>query len=109
MKIGTDSNGTVRLTGDAIPEEFNGAKLAVHDLSDEQEAAYALLPADRAGTTFDGKTFTAVPAPAPSYADQRRAEYPVIGDQLDAIWKGGADADAMRASVQAVKKKYPKP
>jgi hypothetical protein len=42
------------------------------------------------------------------YRDKRAAEYPAIGDQLDAIWKGGADLDAMRAQIMAVKAKYPK-
>ena len=42
------------------------------------------------------------------YAVRRAAEYPPIADQLDALWKGGADAEAMRAKVQAVKAKYPK-
>ena len=39
---------------------------------------------------------------------KRVAEYPPIGDQLDALWKGGAEAEAMLAKVQAVKAKYPK-
>lgn len=43
-----------------------------------------------------------------SYAEKRRREYPPIGDQLDAFWKGGAEAEAMKAKVQAVKNKYPK-
>ena len=43
------------------------------------------------------------------YRQQRAAEYPSIGDQLDALWKGGADATEMLAKVQAVKTKYPKP
>jgi hypothetical protein len=43
------------------------------------------------------------------YAIKRAAEYPPIGDQLDALWKGGAEAEAMLAKVQAVKAKYPKP
>lgn len=43
------------------------------------------------------------------YAQKRREEYPPITDQLDAIWKGGADLDAMRAQVLSVKAKYPKP
>ena len=42
------------------------------------------------------------------YKYQRAAEYPPIGDQLDALWKGGAEAEAMLAKVQAVKQKYPK-
>jgi hypothetical protein len=39
---------------------------------------------------------------------KRMAEYPSIGDQLDALWKGGAAAEAMLAQVMAVKAKYPK-
>lgn len=43
-----------------------------------------------------------------AYIAKRQAEYPPIGDQLDAIWKGGQDAASMLARVQAVKEKYPK-
>lgn len=43
------------------------------------------------------------------YRRDRAAEYPSIGDQLDALWKGGDAATAMLAQVQAVKAKYPKP
>lgn len=43
-----------------------------------------------------------------AYIAKRAAEYPPIGDQLDALWKGGAEAEAMLAKVQAVKAKYPK-
>jgi hypothetical protein len=45
---------------------------------------------------------------ANSYKDKRVAEYPFIGDQLDALWKGGDAATEMLAKVQAVKAKYPK-
>jgi hypothetical protein len=45
---------------------------------------------------------------AHAYIAKRAAEYPSIGDQLDALWKGGAEAEAMLAKVQAVKQKYPK-
>lgn len=43
-----------------------------------------------------------------AYKRQRAAEYPPIGDQLDALWKGGDAAAEMLAKVQAVKNKYPK-
>ena len=46
---------------------------------------------------------------AQTYARNRAAEYPPIGDQLDALWKGGDAAAEMLATVQAVKAKYPKP
>ena len=45
---------------------------------------------------------------AQAYARSRASEYPPIGDQLDALWKGGEEAAAMLAKVQAVKAKYPK-
>lgn len=45
---------------------------------------------------------------ANAYKAKRAAEYPPIGDQLDALWKGGAEAEAMLAKVQAIKNKYPK-
>ena len=43
-----------------------------------------------------------------AYKSKRAAEYPPIGDQLDALWKGGDVATEMLAKVQAVKTKYPK-
>ena len=42
------------------------------------------------------------------YQRLRAPEYPPIGDQLDALWKGGDAAAEMLAKVQAVKAKYPK-
>ena len=47
-------------------------------------------------------------ANAQAYKTKRAAEYPPIGDQLDALWKGGDAAAEMLAKVQAVKAKYPK-
>jgi hypothetical protein len=43
-----------------------------------------------------------------AYKYKRATEYPPIGDQLDALWKGGEAAAEMLAKVQAVKSKYPK-
>jgi hypothetical protein len=43
-----------------------------------------------------------------AYKAKRQAEYPAIGDQLDALWKGGDAASEMLEKVQAVKTKYPK-
>jgi len=45
---------------------------------------------------------------AHAYIVKRQAEYPPMGDQLDALWKGGEAAAEMLAKVQAVKNKYPK-
>ena len=43
-----------------------------------------------------------------AYIAKRVAEYPTIGDQLDALWKGGDAQTEMLAKVMAVKAKYPK-
>ena len=43
------------------------------------------------------------------YRRLRASAYPPIGDQLDALWKGGDVAAEMLARVQAVKAQYPKP
>ena len=44
-----------------------------------------------------------------AYRKLRARAYPPIGDQLDALWKGGDAAAEMLARVQAVKDQYPKP
>ena len=43
-----------------------------------------------------------------AYKDKRAAEYPSIGDQLDALFKAGVFPADMAATIQAVKNKYPK-
>lgn len=45
---------------------------------------------------------------ATAYQRQRAAEYPSIGDQLDALFKAGVFPADMAAAIQAVKDKYPK-
>jgi hypothetical protein len=61
-------------------------------------------------TVVDGAL---VPIPGfytpPTYAQKRRKEYPSIEDQLDAIFKGGADFDEMKQRIEAIKAKHPKP
>jgi hypothetical protein len=43
-----------------------------------------------------------------SYAEKRRSEYPSIGDQLDALWKGGDAASDMFDRIKSIKEKYQK-
>lgn len=45
---------------------------------------------------------------ATQYQRDRAAEYPSIGDQLDALFKAGVFPANMAAAIQAVKDKYPK-
>ena len=46
---------------------------------------------------------------AVKYKDQRKEEYPEIGDQLDSLYHAGAFPADMAAKLKAVKDKYPKP
>ena len=43
-----------------------------------------------------------------AYKSARLNAYPSIGDQLDAIWKGGDDQAAMKVIVDKVKSDNPK-
>lgn len=45
----------------------------------------------------------------PDYYAKRRAEYPPIGEQMDAMWKGGEAMADMLFKIQEIKDKYPKP
>jgi hypothetical protein len=43
------------------------------------------------------------------YKVKRKAEYPSIGDQLDALFHAGVFPPEMAEKIQSVKSKYPKP
>ena len=84
---------------------------------DVKEAAWATLtPKTREITDpLTGETKTVpiekseiVRPDIPDYYAKRRAEYPSLGDQLDALWKGGDAQTNMQALIAAVKAKYPK-
>jgi hypothetical protein len=45
---------------------------------------------------------------AHEYRRKRAAEYPAIGDQLDALFHAGVFPEDMTEKLQAVKDKYPK-
>lgn len=61
--------------------------------------------------TYDTTAVNLVEATKASnkYQRLRREEYPPVGDQLDALWKGGQAATDMKVIIDAVKAKYPKP
>ncbi len=61
---------------------------------DAEEAVFASEQAERAKT---------------KYQRDRAAEYPPIGDQLDALFHAGVFPADMAATLQAIKTKYPKP
>lgn len=44
-----------------------------------------------------------------TYLDKRRAGYPRVAEQLEALWAGGEQAKAMKAVIQAIDARYPAP
>ena len=82
---------------------------------DAKEALWAASPKMREVEGINGTETVAIDkseivrADNPDYYASRRAEYPALADQLDAMWKGADAMTAMAAKVAAVKAKYPKP
>ena len=84
-------------------------------------AAYGALLGNAIGAGYDAEdveekivtqdafdVLWAAAIPAPTYADKRRAAYPDIGDQLDALYHAGVFPDDMAAKLKAVKDANPK-
>lgn len=103
--------------GVSLSEYVTNAEATIKAQIDAKEAEWeALTPKTREiedpmtgeTTTQDIPKDEIVRPDIPDYYAKRRAEYPSIGDQLDAFWKGGDAATAMLAKIQAVKDKYPK-
>jgi hypothetical protein len=46
--------------------------------------------------------------PVPTYTELRQKAYPPIGDQLDALWKGGQSQADMKLIIDGVKATHPK-
>ena len=72
---------------------------------------YWIVDADKKTVTYDKSTADSDDAAlaAVAYKDIRRSAYPEIGDQLDALWKGGDAQAAMKVLVDKVKSDNPKP
>jgi len=81
---------------------------------DAKEALWAASPKMREVEGINGTETVAIDkseivcADNPDYYAKRRAEYPALGDQLDAVWKGADAMAVMAAKIAAVKAKYPK-
>ena len=104
--------------GADLSEFISGLGPSVGAEIDAREAEWAALtpktrevqdPFTGETTTVDIDKSEVVRPDIPDYYARRRADYPALGDQLDAQWKGGDAAADMQARIQAVKSKHPKP
>jgi hypothetical protein len=81
-----------------------------------KKAEWELLTPKTREISLPGKETITVPIERneivkPTYPDYyvlRAREYPPLKDQLDAIFKGGAELQNMQDLVQSIKSKYPK-
>lgn len=106
----------IKYTADGYPTQLIGARLprtnesltgVVETYSPvaiwEEESAARRAVAVGANGTINPPT-----PQEPTYAELRAAEYPAIGDQLDALFHAGVFPAEMAAQIQAIKNKYPK-
>ena len=75
-----------------------------------------VIPFDEANSDYqmyriwldEGNTPEPADVVTPDYRAQRAAEYPSIGDQLDALFHAGMMPRELTIQIQAIKAKYPK-
>tara|TARA_R100000544_G_scaffold19970_1_gene9664 strand:- start:155 stop:394 length:240 start_codon:yes stop_codon:yes gene_type:complete len=78
----------------ALTRQVDGVKV---DISDEEEKEI-LAARTEAKKRIEAK----------AYVRKRQKSYPSVGDQLEALWKGGDDQAAMKVLVDKVKTDNPK-
>ncbi len=99
-----------------LSEYIASKEASIYADIDAKEAAWAVAPKTREiddpmtgeKRTVDIDKSEIVRPDVPDYYAKRRAEYPSLANQLDAMWKGGDAAAAMMAKIAEIKQKYPK-
>ena len=108
IRVVDDGSGRVAGTGTGTREEIEATPVR----EGQKHVIVSQLPAIAPDVEWfyrDGELVSNEVLPPPeTYIDRRKREYPSIGDQLDALWKGGQAAEDMKKKVQKVKRSYPK-
>ena len=106
-KFYVDVNG--KFLGTFIGREFTdeNGNVTIVEAEVPAGAIEVSSPPEDARQIWDGNAWTSLNEIA-FYAELRAVSYPSIGDQLDAVFKGGAAFDEMQLQIQAVKARYPK-
>ena len=83
------------------------AKIVYNDPIEAYDASEKPVTLDDAAIVAEIAALEAAEAKA-AYRELRRVAYPPVGDQLDALWKGGQAQADMKAIIDKVKADYPK-
>ena len=102
INVGFGTDGVVVWT--TLEEEFDPTYNYTYDASTLVASKGDLIVPDAAEEKRKEDEWKAI-----KYRDERRSQYPDIGDQLDDLYKKGAFSDEMAAKIKAVKDNNPKP
>ena len=102
VNVGFGTDGVVVWT--TLDEEFDPTYNYTYDASTLVASKGDLIVPDAAEEKRKEDEWKAI-----KYRDERRSQYPDIGDQLDDLYKKGAFSDEMAAKIKAVKDNNPKP
>ena len=102
VNVGVGTDGVVVWT--TFDEEFDPTYNYTYDASTLVASKGDLIVPDAAEEKRKEDEWKAI-----KYRDERRSQYPDIGDQLDDLYKKGAFSDEMAAKIKAVKDNNPKP
>ena len=102
INVGFGTDGVVVWT--TLDEEYDPTYNYTYDTSSLVASKGDLIVPDAAEEKRKEDEWKAI-----KYRDERRSQYPDIGDQLDDLYKKGAFSDEMAAKIKAVKDNNPKP
>ena len=102
INVGFGTDGVVVWT--TLDEEYDPTYNYTYDTSTLVASKGDLIVLDAAEEKRKEDEWKAI-----KYRDERRSQYPDIGDQLDDLYKKGAFSDEMAAKIKAVKDNNPKP
>lgn len=84
------------------------SKIVYNDPIEAYDASEKPVAIDMAAAEAEIAVLEAAEAKV-AYRELRAKTYPSVGDQLDALWKGGQEQADMKAIIDKVKSDYPKP
>ena len=101
-----DANGILVYTGNDVNPKFATVLARAGHSRVDKSNDVQIATGNKA--KWNGTAWEELVVPK-TYTELRRKAYPPIGDQLDAIWKGGQAEIDMKLIIDGVKATYHKP